>query len=178
MKVIMEEKMLPIIIIKLCFKVASSVIKRRLCCKWQCINLLCKKYLRVLPVPEEKGRILLSRGITLVLHQHSLTFFPFKQAKKRDEILQLLRKQREERISVRLTEASGYTYLKGESGKFSEVSQIDPLNAAPQSLPWNLLYTGEGGEVNPWETRISPQFAALLEFHGMLLSVQFFVYIL
>jgi hypothetical protein len=49
-------------------------------------------------------------------------FFSFKQAKRRDEILQLLRKQREERISVRLIGSSLVNLSERMiCGKFSEV---------------------------------------------------------
>lgn len=50
------------------------------------------------------GKILLlvNTKILLMIQKFHPLFCPFTQAKRRDEILQLLRKQREERISVRL----------------------------------------------------------------------------
>lgn len=87
----------------------------------------------------EKILLLVDTKILLMTQKTHPLFSSFTQAKRRDEILQLLKKQREERIMVRLIvciwiNISGWRAVN--CGKFSE---IDPLNLDTQG-PEPFIY--------------------------------------
>lgn len=107
-------------------------------------NLLWKKiFLNSAPKCKKKNGKKSTNGKNCINEsKDSPTFSLFTQAKKRDEILQLLKKQREERISVRLILGIWINLSGWGVVNYRKFSKIDPLNLDNKVL--SLLYTRGG----------------------------------
>lgn len=143
------------------------------------INLSWENILLILPQKARRKmeKILLMAQKTLPL------FFFFKQAKRRDEILQLLRKQREERISVRLIvrHLDKSVWLGGVVINYGKFSEIDPLNLDTHSPAPFIYYRVAGYRLQIiWQSLINQRYLqsvpALLQRNEALLSVSFLSY--